>query len=70
MERARSIVINGDLGSGKTAVAIDLARRLGLRRVSTGDLHREIARERRLTTLQLNRQAEDDREMTTRSTKY
>ncbi len=63
MERARSIVINGDLGSGKTAVAIDLARRLGLRRVSTGDLHREIARERRLTTLQLNRQAEDDREI-------
>jgi cytidylate kinase len=56
----RSIVINGDLGSGKSTVSIQLAERLGLRRISIGDLYREMARERNMTALQLNLHAELD----------
>jgi predicted cytidylate kinase len=56
----QSIVLNGDLGSGKSTVSIELARRLGLRRVSVGDLYREMARQRQMTALQLNLHAELD----------
>lgn len=56
----QSIVFNGDLGSGKSTVSIELARRLGLRRVSVGDLYRQMARERQMTALQLNLHAELD----------
>lgn len=56
----QSIVLNGDLGSGKSTVSIELSRRLGLRRVSVGDLYREMARQRQMTALQLNLHAELD----------
>ncbi|MFY1671719.1 AAA family ATPase [Plantactinospora sp. WMMB334] len=56
----QSIVLNGDLGSGKSTVSIELARRLGLRRVSVGDLYREMAQQRKMTALQLNLHAELD----------
>lgn len=56
----QSIVFNGDLGSGKSTVSIELARRLGLRRVSVGDIYRQMARERQMTALQLNLHAELD----------
>jgi predicted cytidylate kinase len=56
----QSIVLNGDLGSGKSTVSIELARRLGLRRVSVGDLYREMAQQREMTALQLNLHAELD----------
>lgn len=60
MARARSVVINGDLGSGKTTVSVLLARRLGVRRISVGDVYRAMAAERGLTALQLSLHAELD----------
>ena len=60
MSARRSIAISGDLGSGKTTVSIELAERLGLRRVSMGDVHRELARSRGMTALQLNLSSERD----------
>jgi cytidylate kinase len=60
MVHKRSIVINGDLGSGKTTVSVKLAERLGLRRISIGDLYRRMAQERGMTALQLNLHAELD----------
>lgn len=60
MSGRQSIVLNGDLGSGKSTVSIELARRLGLRRISVGDLYREMARQRQMTALQLNLHAELD----------
>jgi predicted cytidylate kinase len=60
MASGRSVVINGDLGSGKTTVSVLLARRLGVRRISIGDLYREMAAQRGLSALQLNLHAELD----------
>ncbi|MER7167780.1 AAA family ATPase [Micromonospora sp. NPDC000207] len=56
----QSIVFNGDLGSGKSTVSVEIARRLGLRRISVGDLYRQMAQERDMTALQLNLHAELD----------
>jgi predicted cytidylate kinase len=60
MANPRSIVVNGDLGSGKTTISVAVAERLGLRRVSVGDLYREMAQGRGMTALQLNLHAELD----------
>ncbi|WP_117209076.1 AAA family ATPase [Allorhizocola rhizosphaerae] len=60
MANGRSVVINGDLGSGKSTVSRLLARQLGIRRISVGDLYREMAARRGLTALQLNLHAELD----------
>jgi predicted cytidylate kinase len=59
----RSVVLNGDLGSGKTTVSVLLAQRLGVRRVSVGGLYRAMAAERGMTALQLNLHAELDDEI-------
>lgn len=60
MPNGRSVVINGDLGSGKSTVSILLAQRLGIRRISVGDLYREMAQQRGMTALELNLHAELD----------
>jgi cytidylate kinase len=60
MSNHRSVVINGDLGSGKSTVSVELASRLGLRRISVGDMYREMAQRRGMTALQLNLHAELD----------
>lgn len=57
---SQSIVFNGDLGSGKSTVSVEIAERLGMRRVSVGDLYRQMAQERQMTALQLNLHAELD----------
>ena len=54
------ITVSGPAGSGKSTFAGDLADRLGYEHVSGGDIFREIAAERDMTPLELNRQAEDD----------
>jgi predicted cytidylate kinase len=56
----RSIVVSGDLGSGKSTVTTELARQLDLRRVSVGDLYRQMAQSRGMSALQLNLHAELD----------
>jgi cytidylate kinase len=61
MPEGRSIVINGDLGSGKSTVTTELAARLGMRRVAMGDVHRAMAKSRGMTTLELNQHAELDK---------
>jgi predicted cytidylate kinase len=60
MAAGRTVVINGDLGSGKSTVSALLAKRLGVRRISIGDLYREMAVQRGMTALELNLHAELD----------
>jgi predicted cytidylate kinase len=60
MPTRRSVVINGDLGSGKSTVSRLLAARLGIRRISVGDLYRALAAERGLTALEINLHAQLD----------
>jgi len=60
MQAGRSVVLNGDLGSGKTTVSVLLAERLGVRRISVGDLYRAMAAQGGMTALQLNLHAELD----------
>lgn len=60
MTETRIIALSGELGSGKSSVAERLAAALGARRVSTGEAQRQIARQRGVTTLELNRLAETD----------
>lgn len=56
----RTVSISGDLGSGKSTVARILSERLSLPLLSTGALHREIAAQRNLSTLELNAVATND----------
>ena len=54
------LTISGPAGSGKSTVAAALAEELGYDHVSGGDIFRELAAERDLTPLELNRLAEED----------
>jgi len=54
------ITVSGPAGSGKTTLAASLADRLGCEHVSGGDIFRDLAAERDLTPLELNRLAEED----------
>ena len=54
------ITISGPAGSGKSTVAAGLAERLGSEHVSGGDIFRELAADRDLTPLELNKLAEED----------
>jgi cytidylate kinase len=54
------VTISGDSGSGKTSVARMLSSKLALDHVSVGQLHREIAQELGLNTLELNLHAESE----------
>jgi cytidylate kinase len=63
MAIGRSVVINGDLGSGKSTVSILLAQQLHSRRISVGHLYRDLAQQRGMTALELNLHAELDDEI-------
>ncbi len=57
------VTISGPAGSGKSTAAAALAEALGYDHVSGGDIFRELADERGLTPLELNRRAEEDGEI-------
>jgi cytidylate kinase len=54
------ITVSGPAGSGKSTLARSLADALDYQHVSGGDIFRELAEERGMTPLELNRAAEDD----------
>ena len=54
------ITIAGDIGSGKTTIARELAARIGVEMRSTGGIQRQLAAARGISTLELNRLAETD----------
>jgi cytidylate kinase len=54
------ITVSGPAGSGKSTLASGLANRLGYEHVSGGDIFRDIAAERDLSPLELNKLAETD----------
>jgi len=55
---SKIISITGDLGSGKSTVSDLLLKSLNYEYVYTGNIQREIARRRGMTTLELNKYAE------------
>ena len=54
------ITVSGPAGSGKSTLAGTLAEQLGYDHISGGDIFREIAAERDMTPLELNKLAEED----------
>ena len=54
------VTLNGTLGSGKSTVGRELARRLGVRYISTGQIFREIGHISNLDALQTNLEAESN----------
>ena len=54
------ITISGPAGSGKSTAATALADELGYDHVSGGDIFRELAAQKGLTPLELNKLAEED----------
>jgi len=54
------ITISGKSGSGKSTVARIVAKKLGLKHYSIGDLWRKMAAERNMTILQFNKLSEKD----------
>lgn len=54
------ITITGELGSGKTTIAKILNQEYGFDFYSTGSIQREIAKEKGITTLELNQQMSND----------
>ena len=54
------ITVSGPAGSGKSTLAASLADALSYDHVSGGDIFRDLAEERDMTPLELNRAAEDD----------
>ena len=57
------ITITGYPGSGKSTLGKGIAKALGLKHYSAGDFWRGIAREKGMTTTELNRFAEKNREI-------
>jgi cytidylate kinase len=60
MGKKHIITIAGNLGGGKSSTAKRVAEILGYSHFSTGDFFRSIAKERGLSTVELNKLAETD----------
>ncbi|QSG15163.1 (d)CMP kinase [Halapricum desulfuricans] len=57
------ITVSGPAGSGKSTLAESLADALDYEHVSGGDIFRDLAEERGMTPLELNKQAEEDEDI-------
>lgn len=57
------ITISGKAGSGKSTVAKKLAEKIGHKHYSVGDLMRGMAKEKRLSLLELGKRAEKDKKI-------
>jgi len=55
------ITISGKAGSGKSTVAREVAKRLGLKHYSIGNLMRQLAKEKKMPLNELSRLAEKDK---------
>jgi cytidylate kinase len=55
------ITIAGTVGSGKSTVGRIIAKRLGLKHYSIGDLMREMAEQRKISLMEISKLAEKDR---------
>ena len=55
------ITISGKAGSGKSTIAKLLAAKLKLKHHSTGDFMRQMAKEKRISLLELSKEAETDK---------
>ena len=55
------VTISGKAGSGKSTVAKMLAKKLKLNHYSIGDLMREMAKEKKISLLELSKLAENDK---------
>lgn len=62
-KKLKKITLSGHLGSGKTVVGKILSKKYKLKYYSTGAIQREIAAQKGVTTLALNRLAESNREI-------
>ena len=63
MNRGIIIAVSGFHGSGKSSFARDIARRYGLKVISSGEVFRRIAREKGLSLEELSRIAEENPEI-------
>ena len=54
------ITISGRAGSGKSTIAKLVAKKLGLKHFSSGDFMRQMAKERKISLLELSKLAEKD----------
>ena len=59
-KKAPVITIGGPHGSGRSTVAKAVAKHFGLRHFSTGNVFREVAKERNLSVSELNESAEKE----------
>jgi len=57
------ITISGKPGSGKSAVAKQVAEEIGLNHLSSGQFQRDLAKEMKITILELAKKAESDPEI-------
>ena len=64
------ITIAGDLGSGKSSVAKEVAKKIDFTYISTGYLHRKIAEEYSVDALKLNEIAQNDESIDCRIDSY
>ena len=55
------ITISGKAGSGKSTVAKQLAKKLGLKHYSIGDIMRQVAKEKNMSLNELSKLAEKDK---------
>lgn len=60
MNKKYLITIAGKLGSGKSSTAKKVAEMLGYKHLSSGDFMRDVASERGISLMELNRTAEGD----------